>query len=194
MVGAVNTHAEQAPNVPALRRVAPIFPVRDLNLSLAFYERLGFGTDTYDEGYGFARRERLRLHLRIVPELNPLANNSGVYVDAPAVDALHSEWLGCGSASYPPTSRRRTSGRAGSQRPSKQSRGAFASSRLWTLTTISFASARRRTGSQVQPRWLCVWVRIESGYMEPTDLKSNRSARLPGGRMSLDEAAVSLSG
>jgi len=24
--------------------------------------------------------------------------------------------------------------------------------------------------------------------MEPTDLKSNRSARLPGGRMSLDEA------
>jgi hypothetical protein len=30
--------------------------------------------------------------------------------------------------------------------------------------------------------------------MEPTDLKSNRSARLPGGRMSLDEAAVSLSG
>jgi hypothetical protein len=27
-----------------------------------------------------------------------------------------------------------------------------------------------------------------SGEMEPTDLKSNRLARLPGGRMSLDEA------
>jgi catechol 2,3-dioxygenase-like lactoylglutathione lyase family enzyme len=96
MVGAVNTDAEQAPSVPALRRPAPIFPVRDLNFSLAFYERLGFRTDTYDEGYGFARRERLRLHLRVMPELDPLANNSGVYVDAPAVDALHSEWLGCG--------------------------------------------------------------------------------------------------
>src|ERR1700689_3183929 len=92
----VNTHAEQAPNVPALRRPAPIFPVRDLNFSLAFYERLGFRTDTYDEGYGFARRERLRLHLRVMPELDPLANNSGVYVDAPAVGALHSEWLACG--------------------------------------------------------------------------------------------------
>jgi hypothetical protein len=70
--------------------------VRDLNFSLAFCERLGFRTDTYDEGYGFARRERLRLHLRVMPELDPLANNSGVYVDAPAVDALHSEWLACG--------------------------------------------------------------------------------------------------
>jgi catechol 2,3-dioxygenase-like lactoylglutathione lyase family enzyme len=70
--------------------------VRDLNFSLGFYERLGFRTDTYDEGYGFARRERLRLHLRAVPELDPLTNNSAVYVDAPAVDALHTEWLGCG--------------------------------------------------------------------------------------------------
>jgi catechol 2,3-dioxygenase-like lactoylglutathione lyase family enzyme len=96
MVGAMHTHTEQASNVPALRRATPIFPVRDLNFSLAFYERLGFRTDTYDEGYGFARRERLRLHLRAMPELDPLANNSGVYVDAPAVDALYSEWLGCG--------------------------------------------------------------------------------------------------
>jgi hypothetical protein len=28
--------------------------------------------------------------------------------------------------------------------------------------------------------------------MEPTDLKSNRTARLPGGRMSLDDAGWSL--
>jgi hypothetical protein len=92
----MSTQAEQAQNVPALCRPACIFPVRDLDFSLAFYERLGFRTDAYDEGYGFARRERLRLHLRAVPGLDPLANNSGVYVDAPAVDALHSEWLGCG--------------------------------------------------------------------------------------------------
>jgi catechol 2,3-dioxygenase-like lactoylglutathione lyase family enzyme len=96
MVGAMKTHAEQVQNVPALRRPAPIFQVRDLNFSLAFYEQLGFRTDTYDEGYGFARRERLLLHLRAVPGLDPLANNCGVYVGAPAVDALHSEWLGCG--------------------------------------------------------------------------------------------------
>lgn len=32
---------------------------------------------------------------------------------------------------------------------------------------------------------LPVAVRIESGYMEPTDLKSNRLASLPGGCLSL---------
>jgi catechol 2,3-dioxygenase-like lactoylglutathione lyase family enzyme len=100
-MSSVDTQAEQASNVPALRRPAPVFPVRDLNVSLAFYERLGFHTYTYDEGYGFARRERLRLHLRVIPELDPLTNNSGVYVDAPAVDALHTEWLGCGRRVVP---------------------------------------------------------------------------------------------
>ena len=88
--------AQRATDEPGLRRPAPIFPVRDLNDSLAFYQRLSFGTEAYDEGYGFARRERLHLHLRVVAELDPFANNSGVYVDTADVDALHAEWLGCG--------------------------------------------------------------------------------------------------
>ena len=92
----MEAYAQRAPNVPGLSRVAPIFPVRDLSESLAFYRRLGFRTDVYDEGYGFARRERLRLHLRVVPELDPCANNSAVYVDAADVDALHAEWLARG--------------------------------------------------------------------------------------------------
>jgi catechol 2,3-dioxygenase-like lactoylglutathione lyase family enzyme len=92
----MNIDARQPQRVPALRRPAPIFPVRDLAASLEFYRRLGFRTDTYDEGYGFARRERLHLHLRVVPGLDPLANQAGVYVEAATVDALYAEWLGAG--------------------------------------------------------------------------------------------------
>jgi len=92
----MNAHAEQATSIPALRRAASIFPVRDLAVSLAFYQRLGFRTESYDSGYGFARRERLRLHLSAVPELDPLANRSAVYVYTSVVDALHAEWLRCG--------------------------------------------------------------------------------------------------
>lgn len=96
IVAAMSTHAQPVQDAPTLRRPAPIFPVRDLTASLGFYERLGFRTATYDAGYGFARRERLRLHLRVVTELDPVANNSGVYAEAAAVDALHAEWLRCG--------------------------------------------------------------------------------------------------
>lgn len=96
----MTTHGEQSPSAPALRRAAPIFPVRDLNASLEFYRRLGFRTAVHDDGYAFVRRERLRLHLRVVPELDPLANTSGVYVYA-AVDELHAEWLQCGLRAVP---------------------------------------------------------------------------------------------
>jgi catechol 2,3-dioxygenase-like lactoylglutathione lyase family enzyme len=97
----MNPRVEEATSVPALRRPATIFPVRDLKNSLAFYERLGFRADVYDDGYGFARRERLRLHLRVVPELDPLTNRSAVYVDAPEADALYAEWLERGLAVVP---------------------------------------------------------------------------------------------
>jgi len=30
-------------------------------------------------------------------------------------------------------------------------------------------------------------VRVEAGYMEPTEVNTNRSAQLRGGRMSLDD-------
>ena len=85
-----------------LRRPAPIFPVRDLEAALAFYARLGFTVSRYDEGYGYATRERLRLHLQVSPELDPFANSSAAYVDTAEVDAVHAEWLGCGLWAVPP--------------------------------------------------------------------------------------------
>jgi catechol 2,3-dioxygenase-like lactoylglutathione lyase family enzyme len=79
-----------------LRRAAPILPVRDLDDALAFYARLGFETSRYDGGYGYARRERLILHLRASPEVDPRANPSAAWVDIADVDALHAEWVGLG--------------------------------------------------------------------------------------------------
>ena len=50
------------------RRIAPIFPVRDLDAALAFYQRLGFSVRPYSGGgYGFASRDGLELHLGVVP-------------------------------------------------------------------------------------------------------------------------------
>ncbi|HSZ06674.1 MAG TPA: hypothetical protein VK778_15915 [Solirubrobacteraceae bacterium] len=43
----------------------------------------------------------------------------------------------------------------------------------------------------IEPTFRIPAVRVDYRYMEPTDLKSNRSARLPGGRMSLDEGRSS---
>ena len=85
-----------------MRRPAPILPVRDLDAALAFYAGLGFSVSRYDEAYGFAKRERLRLHLRVTPELDPFTNNSAVYIDTTEVDALHAEWLGRGLWAVPP--------------------------------------------------------------------------------------------
>jgi hypothetical protein len=40
---------------------------------------------------------------------------------------------------------------------------------------------------QIEPTFGVPAVRIESGYMEPTEVNANRSARLPGGQISLDD-------
>ena len=50
-----------------LKRVAPIFPVRDLSVSLVHYQRLGFTTRERDGGgCGYATRDGVEVHLRVV--------------------------------------------------------------------------------------------------------------------------------
>jgi hypothetical protein len=41
---------------------------------------------------------------------------------------------------------------------------------------------------QIEPTFRVPAVRIDYGYMEPAEVNTNRSARLPGGLMSLDDA------
>ena len=54
--------------VATLKRIAPIFPVRDLSTSLEHYRRLGFATRAYvNGGYGYATLDSVEIHLGVVP-------------------------------------------------------------------------------------------------------------------------------
>src|SRR5205814_5171194 len=51
-------------NMETVKRIAPIFPVRDLGVSLAHYGRLGFATREYEVGgYGFLTLDGVEIHL-----------------------------------------------------------------------------------------------------------------------------------
>ena len=51
--------------------VEPIFVVSDVPRAVAHYEQLGFSTSHHDEGYAFAHREELTIHLVRQPQLHP---------------------------------------------------------------------------------------------------------------------------
>jgi DNA-binding MarR family transcriptional regulator len=83
-----------------LRRFSPIFPVRDLGAALAHYAALGFDTTAYDDGYGFADRDGVGLHLAAAGD-DTRPGSAYLYVrDA---DALYSEWSrpGIGGRTHP---------------------------------------------------------------------------------------------
>jgi catechol 2,3-dioxygenase-like lactoylglutathione lyase family enzyme len=75
-----------------LQRVAPMFPVRDLDVALAHYDRLGFSTRRYDGGgYGYAVAGEVELHLGVVERFGDHGHASAyVWVDDP--DALAAAW------------------------------------------------------------------------------------------------------
>jgi catechol 2,3-dioxygenase-like lactoylglutathione lyase family enzyme len=82
------------------KRFAPIFPVVDLDASLAFYERLGFATRRYDPGgYGFVTLDGTELHLGVVPEV---VAPSSAYLYVGDADDLASRWSSAGVAVHPP--------------------------------------------------------------------------------------------
>jgi catechol 2,3-dioxygenase-like lactoylglutathione lyase family enzyme len=78
-----------------LRRVAPIFPVSDLDRSLRYYARLGFETRAYaGGGYGFATRDGVEFHLGATPGGTPQRMTAYLFVDD--ADALATEWRAAG--------------------------------------------------------------------------------------------------
>ncbi len=78
---------------PQFRRFSPIFPVRDLPAALAHYAALGFDAFAYPDGdgYGFANREGIGLHLAADPEYDP-AHSASTYLYVRDADALYEEW------------------------------------------------------------------------------------------------------
>ncbi len=82
-------------------RVSPIFAVTDLPRALEHYAALGCTVSTHDDGYGFAARGGVELHL-VVPSVDdPRRGPSSTYLLVPDVDALASEWASVAQTSAP---------------------------------------------------------------------------------------------
>ena len=76
--------------------VEPIFVVSDVPRAVAHYEQLGFSTSYHDEGYAFAHRNELTIHLA-GPGVDPLRVGRGsIYMHVNDADALAEEWRGAG--------------------------------------------------------------------------------------------------
>jgi Glyoxalase/Bleomycin resistance protein/Dioxygenase superfamily len=74
------------------KRIAPIFPVRDLRVSLAHYQALGFTTREYDGGYGFAELDRAEIHLGVAPD-GQATTPSSAYLFVEDADDLATRWM-----------------------------------------------------------------------------------------------------
>lgn len=76
---------------------SPVFPVRDLRRALAHYASLGFEVEPYadGDGYGFAGRDEVSLHLSLDEGHGPEADHQHVgtaYLYVEDADALYDEW------------------------------------------------------------------------------------------------------
>ena len=74
--------------------VSPIVPVRNLDIALDRYRRLGFDARGYEgpEQYGFADRGSVSIHLTEWAEHDPLRTAASVYLYVSDADALYAEW------------------------------------------------------------------------------------------------------
>jgi catechol 2,3-dioxygenase-like lactoylglutathione lyase family enzyme len=86
-----------------LKRIAPIFPVRDVAASLAYYERLGFRVREYEGGgYGFATRDRVEIHLGQRAEGDSRSAPASAYIWVDDADELAEAWRVAGADIHPP--------------------------------------------------------------------------------------------
>jgi uncharacterized glyoxalase superfamily protein PhnB len=84
--------------VGTLRRIAPIFAVRDVTASLAHYQRLGFETRLYERGgYGFVTRDGIEIHLGQVPDDDPRSIRGSAYLWVDDADDLAQTWRSAGA-------------------------------------------------------------------------------------------------
>jgi hypothetical protein len=78
-----------------LKRIAPIFAVRDLDAAMAHYRRLGFATREYrGGGYGYVTRDRVEIHLGLVRGKDRRTGAAYLWVED--ADALAAQWRSAG--------------------------------------------------------------------------------------------------
>lgn len=77
----------------------PILPSRNLEETLDFYSRLGFGLQGLPiEKYRYLiiGRGSVELHFWDAPEIDPLTTDASCYIRVEDADALHREWKAAG--------------------------------------------------------------------------------------------------
>jgi hypothetical protein len=75
-----------------LKRIAPIFPVSDINLSLEYYGRLGFDTRAYEKGgYGYVTCDGIEVHIGLSPQVSR-SPPSSAYLWVEDADELAQKW------------------------------------------------------------------------------------------------------
>ena len=79
-------------------RVAPIFPVSDLDAALVYYRGLGFGARRWHGGgYGFVTFDGAEIHLGVEPDLDTRSDRrSTAYLFVEDADVLARTWLAAG--------------------------------------------------------------------------------------------------
>jgi len=84
-----------------LHRIAPIFAVRDLDMAMEHYRRLGFDVRPYaGGGYGFASRDGIEIHLGVVPEGDRRTGSAYLFVED--ADELAAAWRAGGAEVHSP--------------------------------------------------------------------------------------------
>jgi hypothetical protein len=74
-----------------------VLPIGDLSRALEHYRLLGFTVSAYSGGeYGYAERDGLDLHFRVISDLEPTRTTSAVYLYVDHADALFAEWRSAG--------------------------------------------------------------------------------------------------
>jgi uncharacterized glyoxalase superfamily protein PhnB len=73
--------------------VEPIFAVADMPRAVEHYKRLGFEISYYDDGYAFAQRQGVNLHL----DLADPPGRGLLYLHVDDADELAAEWRGAGA-------------------------------------------------------------------------------------------------
>jgi hypothetical protein len=76
----------------SLQHIAPIFPTADMEAMQVHYEALGFTVHVHGGGYGTAARDDIRIHFKLVPDMEPGVERGAAYVGVDDVNALHAEW------------------------------------------------------------------------------------------------------
>lgn len=95
---AVTTPHPDPDAAPAPEGMAiPILPARDMDETLAFFDLLGFTTETYREGgYGFVRRGGIELQYAANPDVDPFSTAAMAYVRVNNAQALYDEFHAAG--------------------------------------------------------------------------------------------------